>query len=86
MHNVRHKKTKLHQSVDASSPRIIYCAFDLLSRYFVDSVQLADSTSTTHLYHDYYNAVQDRRGWTTQAGAADVPAPLHRLMDRRGHG
>ena len=67
MHNVRHKKTKLHQSVDASSPRIIYCAFDLLSRYFVDSVQLADSVSTTYPYNDY-DAIPDRRGRTNKAG------------------
>ena len=52
---------------------------------FIDSVQLAGSASTTHLYNDY-DAIRDRRGRTTQAGAADVPAPLHRLMDRRGHG
>jgi len=67
MHNVRHKKTKLHQSVDASSPRIIYCTFDLLSRYFVDSVQLADSVSTTYPYNDY-DAIPDRRGRTNKAG------------------
>ena len=67
MHNVRHKKTKLHQSVDASSPRINYCAFDLLSRYFVDSVQLTDSASTTYPYNDY-DAILDRRGRTNKAG------------------
>ena len=62
-----------------------YFAYDLLPRHFVNSVQLADSASTTHLYYDY-DAVRDRRGRTTQAGAADVPATLHRLMDGRGHG
>ena len=61
-------------------------ASDLLPRHFINSVHLADSTSTTHLYYDYYDAVRDQRGRTTQAGAADVPATLHRLMDRRGHG
>ena len=67
MHNVRHKKTKLHQSVDASSPRIVYYAYDLLSRYFVDSVQLTDSASTTYPYNDY-DAIPDRRGRTNKAG------------------
>jgi len=67
MHNVRHKKTKLHQSVDASSPRIVYCAYDLLSRCFVDSVQLADSASTTYPYNDY-DAILDRRGRTNKSG------------------
>ena len=62
-----------------------YFAYDLLPRHFVNSVQLADSASTTHLYYDY-DTVRDRRGRTTQADAADVPATLHRLMDRRGHG
>ena len=67
MHNVRHKKTKLHQSVDASSPRIVYSTYDLLSRYFVDSFQLADSVSTTYPYNDY-DAIPDRRGRTNKAG------------------
>ena len=39
-------------------------ASDLLPRHFINSVQLADSTSTTHLYYDY-DAVRDRRGRTT---------------------
>ena len=58
-----------------------YFAYDLLPRHFVNSVQLADSASTTHLYYNY-DAVRDRRGRTP----ADVPATLHRLMDRRGRG
>ena len=41
-----------------------YFAYDLLPRLFVNSVQLADSASTTHLYYDY-DAVRDRRGRTT---------------------
>jgi len=41
-----------------------YFAYDLLPRHFVNSVQLADSASTTHLYYDY-DAVRDRRGRTT---------------------
>jgi len=40
----------------------------------------SDHARTTHLYYDY-NAVRDRRGRTTRAGAADVSAALHRLMD-----
>ena len=41
-----------------------YFAYDLLPRLFVNSVQLADSASTTHLYYDY-DAVRDRRGRMT---------------------
>ena len=41
-----------------------YFAYDLLPRLFVNSVQLADSASTTRLYYDY-DAVRDRRGRTT---------------------
>ena len=36
--------------------------------------------ASTSYYYDY-NAVRDRRGRTTWAGAADAPAALHRLMD-----
>ena len=36
--------------------------------------------ASTSYYYDY-NAVRDRRGRTTRAGAADAPAALHRLMD-----
>ena len=39
-----------------------------------------DHASPTYPYYDY-SAVRDRRGRTTRAGAADVPAALHRLMD-----
>ena len=39
-----------------------------------------DHASPTYPYYDY-SVVQDRRGRTTRAGAADVPAVLHRLMD-----
>ena len=39
-----------------------------------------DHASPTYPYYDY-TAVRDRRGRTTRAGAADVPAALHRLMD-----
>ena len=36
--------------------------------------------ASTSYYYDYH-AVRDRRGRTTRAGAADVPATLHWLMD-----
>jgi hypothetical protein len=40
---------------------------------------IPDHALTTHLYNDR-DAVRDRRGRTTQAGAANVPAALHRLI------
>ena len=36
--------------------------------------------ASTSYYYDY-NAVRDRQGRMTRAGAADAPAALHRLMD-----
>jgi hypothetical protein len=46
-----------------------------------DSAKAArDHASPIYCYHDNY-AVRDRRGQTTRAGAADVPAALHQLMD-----
>jgi len=90
---VRHQRNKVHPHTNAlqlQDPSVLrtrifpqnHFASDLLPRHFINSVQLADSTSTTHLYYDYYDAVRDRRGRTTQAGAVDVPATSHRLMDR----
>ena len=85
------KKNKLHLRICITNTRSKCSAdenfpaeslrLDLLPRHFINSVQLADSTSTTHLYYDYYDVIRDRLGRTTQAGAADVPATSHRLMD-----
>ena len=44
-----------------------YFAYDLLPRFFVNSIQLADSASTTYPYNDY-DAILDRRGQTNKSG------------------
>jgi hypothetical protein len=60
-----------------------YCYLDTNDQVVATSSSVLATTvnaSTTYLYHDY-TVVRDRRGRTAQAGGADVPTTLHRLMD-----